>query len=132
MHSEFTYIEDSQVLLIHTTGVVETASWPSIIGRSMEEGRKYSCTRFLFDQRDGDFRLNLEHLFGMPRNAGRFTLPMRVRIALLLPQLPPAEQKFIETFNNDRGFNLKVFHDKDLAIAWLVENAPPPDLIIES
>lgn len=130
MDTEYSYIEDRQILVVHPTGVVETLSWPLIIGRSMEEGRKYSCTRFLFDQRDADIRLTLEHLFGMPKNAGAFKLPLNARIALFLHPLPPSEHEFIEAFNSDRGFNVKVFYDRELAIGWLEGNAPPPSVVI--
>jgi hypothetical protein len=130
MNTEYVYIEQNRILMVHPTGVVETSSWPIIIGRSMEEGRKCSCTRFLFDQRDADFRLNVADLFGMPHNTGAFKQPLNTRIALLLPPLPPAEREFIGSFNSNRGFNVKVFHDRDLAIGWLEDNASPPDVLI--
>src|SRR5271157_3757142 len=127
MQTDYTYVEDKQILVVHPTGVVVTSSWPLIIGQSIDEGRKYACTRFLFDQRDAEIRITLAQLFAMPKNEGTFKQPMNARVALLLHPIPLVERKFIETFNSNRGFNLKVFHDEDLAIAWLEANTPAPN-----
>jgi hypothetical protein len=130
MPFEYNYSQDKQILEIATSGVVETSSWPSIIRDSLEEGRKYSCTRYLFDQREAKIHVNLGQLFGMPRNAGEFKQPLNARIAILLRKVVPVQKEFIESFNRDRGFNVKVFDNKGLAVSWLEENVSPPTVII--
>jgi len=130
MEIEYNYRSDKEILEVHTSGVVETSSWPLIIRKATEEGGKHGCTRYLFDQRQADIRVNLGQLFGLPRNAGAFTQPLNARIALLLHRISSLQKEFIESFNRDRGFNLKVFHDKELALDWLGENTIPPSVVV--
>jgi hypothetical protein len=55
----------------------------------------------------------------MPQNMGAFMLPINGRIILLLLPSPSVDHEFIEAFNSNRGFNVRVFHEGDLAVSWL-------------
>jgi hypothetical protein len=61
---------------------------------------------------------------------GAFKLPINARIALLLLLSPSVDHEFIEAFNSNRGFNVRVFHERDLAVSWLQENSAPPSVVI--
>jgi hypothetical protein len=130
MQTAYNYVAHKQILEVLTSGVVETSAWPVIIRDSIAEGKKYACTRYIFDHRQAAVRVNLGQLFGMPRNAGEFVQPLNARIALLLPKMAAIQRHFIESFNAERGFNVKVFHDKESAESWLQENIIPPRIVI--
>ncbi len=126
--SELTWLPETQILLVHSTGLLSPSLWPVIIKSSIDEGRKYSCRRYLIDNRDAEFRFKFAEVWALPRNKGEFELPKDARIALLLRPSLPLQKEFIEAFNSNRGFRLKVFLDKAAAISWLVESPPEPNL----
>ncbi len=46
-------------------------------------------------------------------------IPPALRVALLISQKTLSENRFIETVSVNRGGNLRIFTDKDEALAWL-------------
>jgi hypothetical protein len=125
----FTHMPEEQILVVKTSGVIPSSSWPAIIRQVTDEGTARSCIRYLIDHLDARFRIRFADLWSIPRNAGRFELPPGARIALLLPPHHTVQKQFIEAFNSNRGFSLRVFDDRARAVAWLMEAAPRPNLL---
>ncbi len=125
----FEYMPQEQILVVKTSGVIPSSSWPAIIGRVTDEGKARSCIRYLVDHLDARFRVRFADFWNMPRNAGRFELPAGARIALLLRPHHAVQKQFIEAFNGNRGFSLKVFDDRARAVVWLIKADPKPNLL---
>jgi hypothetical protein len=125
---EFTYIPEHGVLVVRTSGLLVSASWPEVIRRANEEGKGRGCLRYLVDHRDATFQFRFADLWVLPRNAGHFEVPADTRIAMLLPPPHAVRKAFIEAFMGNRGFELKVFGDRDAAISWLTEPSRPSPL----
>lgn len=116
---EYSLLTEPRVLVVRTSGELPTSSWASISKAATDEGTKRSCHDFLFDHRAARFRVRFADLWALPRNAGAFQLPDGARVALLLKPPLGRERDFIEAFNRNRGFDLKVFDEESSALSWL-------------
>ena len=121
---DFTYQPEQKILIARTSGVLPISAWPRIMKLTLDEGRLHNCLRFLLDHRGATFRLKFAELWALPRNAGTFKYPEGARLAILFPSPVRLQKEFIEAFNRNRGFDVKVFEDKALATAWLLEPRP--------
>lgn len=124
---DFTYQTEQKILIARTSGVVSISSWPAIIKQTLDEGHQHSCLRFLIDHRGATFHLKFAELWTLPRNAGAFQHPEGARVAVLFISQAGRSKEFIEAFTHNRGYDLKVFEDEELAISWLLE--PKPNLL---
>jgi hypothetical protein len=113
---------------VRTSGVLPSSAWPEVVLRAGDEGRNWSCLRFLVDHRSVQFQFRFADIWRLPRNAGRFKMDRESRVALLLPLPHAAKKTFIEAFVANRGFNLKIFDDEVMAITWLREPSKPNPL----
>ncbi len=118
---DYSFLADQEVLVVRSHGTMPSSEWAAITLRATQEGDRHSCRRFLFDHRDAKFRLRFADLWSLPHNIGAFKLPDGARVALLMKPPYGMEKQFIEAFNRNRGFDLKVFDDESDAFAWLVE-----------
>jgi hypothetical protein len=122
---EFRYLPEERILVVRTSGLLVSSSWPDVIRMATEEGKGRGCLRYLVDHREAELRFRFADLWILPRNAGHFELPEHARIAMLLPHPHATRKAFIEAFMGNRGFDLKVFADTDSAISWLTEPSRP-------
>jgi len=116
---DYAFDADRNVLVVRTRGALPTSEWAGISERATREGETHGCNRFLFDHREARFKLRFADLWSLPRNAGRFRLPDGARIALVIGHPLGKEKDFIEAFNRNRGFDLKVFDNEEAAVFWL-------------
>ncbi len=123
--ADITFLSEPQILIVRTVGILPIAAWPDVIRQTIEEGQKHACVRYLIDHRDATLRYRFADLWMMPQNAGQFRTPPQARCAVLLPGPHSIRKTFIEAFMRNRGFLLKVFDKRDLAISWLLEPLPP-------
>ena len=125
----FSYVEDQQILVAKTSGTLHSSSWPVIIKQVTDAGKARACIRYLIDHLDARFHVRFADLWNIPRNTGRFELPPGARIALLLRPHHAVQKQFIEAFNSNRGFSLKVFDARAQALSWLMDAAPKSNLL---
>jgi hypothetical protein len=124
---QFTFLKEPPILEVRTIGTIHASGLPDLIQKSINEGRLHSCILFLFDQREARLQVKLEELWQPPRNLSTFEVSTRTRMALVLRESATKDAHFLEAFNRNRGYNLKVFVNRELAIAWLVESPTKPN-----
>ena len=125
---DITYREDLGILVARTSGVLRPGDWKEIIGRMLEKGRPYDCTRYLTDHRNAIIPMQFtEVLKALPKNPVDFKAPAGVRIAVLVTSAIMQEKEFFEAYFRNRGRDFRVFEDESLALSWLSE--PKPSLL---
>jgi hypothetical protein len=105
-----------------------SSSWLDIFKTVVDEGKKWSCLRYLIDHRAATFQFRFADLWILPRNKGRFEVPADARVALLFPHAQSTRKAFIQAFMSNRGFAVKVFDERESAVAWLMEPVSKPNL----
>jgi len=115
---EHTYSEESRILFVTVTGMVDRPLWEIQLRVSIKEAVSHSCFRFLVDYRQADLRLGLIDLYERPSTYEVAGMPRSARIAILFAP-GTKDTEFIETVTSNRGYAVKVFADRDEAAAWL-------------
>jgi hypothetical protein len=121
--ADITFLSEPRILIVRTVGTLPISAWPDVIRQAVEEARKHACLRYLVDHRDARFQYRFADLWMMPRNAGSFHTPPNARCAVLMPNPHSVRKTFIEAFMHNRGFQLKLFERRELAISWLLESS---------
>ena len=119
------YLTEQGIVEVRTSGVLPSSSWPEVIRASMDEGDRRSCVRYLVDHRKARFRFRFADMVNLPKIAASFPLAPNARIAILPPRGLERGADFIEAIMSNRGINLRIFVDRDEAIAWLADHARP-------
>jgi len=125
---DITYREDLGILVARTSGVVQPSDWKEIIGRMLEKGRPYGCTRYLTDHRNAIIPMQFAQVLkALPKDPVDFKAPSSVRLAVLVAAPVVEEKDFFEAYFKNRGRVFKVFDDEARAMSWLSE--PKPSLL---
>ena len=106
-------------LLVTLSGAFSTAAAMKSVDALKEVcGKAGSCTKVLFDLRvmTGEMPIFDKYKIGQ---YGAELLPGTIRIAMLGREDQIAPDKFFENVAVNRGLTLKVFTDKQEALAWL-------------
>ena len=87
---------------------------PEVANLSKQSG----CQRILNDMSGAIIDVSLSEVYSSPQQMDLSGISRTTRRALVVP--PGFEQAgFLETVTRNRGHNLKVFHDREDAMAWL-------------
>ena len=115
---EHQYSAELQILIVNVTGLVDRLLWERQLRSSIQEADTYSCYRFLVDYRKAELRLDLVDLYDRPALYEETGMPRTARIAIMLGP-NRKDSQFIETVTANRGYSVRIFEDRDEAIAWL-------------
>ena len=124
---DYAFLADQKILVVTTRGAVPSSEWGEISRQATAEGSRHDCLRYLFDHREARLKVRFADLWSLPHNLGAFRLPEGARIALLMRQPLGREKDFMEAFNRNRGFDLKVFDDENQARLWLGRSGESPN-----
>ena len=87
---------------------------PEVARLSEESG----CLKILNDMSGATIDISLAEIYSSPQEMDNSGICRTTRRALVVP--PDFNQAaFLETVTRNRGHNLKVFHDRESALAWL-------------
>lgn len=98
----------------------------TILGEVGRLHRETGCHRILNDMTAARIDISLVEIFDIPQMIDDAGLGLEVRRALVFaPDF--AEAKFAESVSRNRGHNIRVFHDRQPALDWLLERGGAED-----
>lgn len=122
-HSSYaiTLPEEGDYVLVKVTGLISREFAVRFVDESRRVGAASGMYRYLFDVRDAR---NVETALGNYQYAhedmARLELDRRARLAILAAVEDPSHD-FVETVMSNVGYNVRLFRDKEQAVAWLRE-----------
>lgn len=115
---------DAQAGLVETLyqGVVTSAELSAAIEATIVAGGLHQCHRFLGDCRTLEGGHTIFDLFAKVEELDDLGLAGQIREAVLLPASGVAARdvEFWQTACTNRGLDVQLFTDRDVALAWLL------------
>ncbi len=124
MTKDITYAEELDTVIITYSGPVPLTAVQEAIQIAYDMAVEHQCKRFLVDclkmKPGGGSTLDI---YELARMFEQFPDMCSYKDAILLPPIPESVEdlKFFETTARNRGFNVRVFSDRQAAIDWLME-----------
>ena len=115
------FLPDEQIVVIQTHGVADEAGsleMAKSIARTMSE---YNAERCLIDH-SGIHSVSgaVIKIYYRPQELREVGIPSKVRIAEVVLPAHKAHFDFFETVCRNRGFDFRIFNERESAIQWLV------------
>lgn len=124
MANTITYSEEIDAVLVTYAGRVAPEEVQEAIHAALTMAVERKCRRFLVDAADlQNSGGTLTDTYELPRIFEHFPDIRTYKDAIILPRRKAEAQdiKFFETTARNRGFNVRVFSDRQAAIDWLME-----------
>jgi hypothetical protein len=120
---ELRMIEESQIIETVFSGINSMNELVQAVQTNMEMGQKHGINRFLADCTALDGGTSLTDIFHLAEFYDSLPIDRHLKEAVLLPVLPDAKSdlQFFETTTRNRGFDIRVFEDRQAAIDWLLD-----------
>ena len=123
MHWDIEFIKKDKTISVKYRGAANAA----LLIRSFEEcaglAAKLEVSRFLADTSDIEPALTAAEIYELPKTYDRLLIDRKTRYAIIQSQNPAARKNmaFFETVCRNRGYLVKLFEDRETAMAWLKE-----------
>ncbi len=114
-------IENRTVILIETQGTMTVDSINQLVVETTAFATKHETQYIIVDHRKVTLDLTFMQLFNRPAELDKAKKMRSTRIAEIIPEKYKKEFKFFETVSRNRGYNIMIFDDYDLALKWLHE-----------
>jgi hypothetical protein len=113
------YNPDTDCIELTIQGIFNMKRLEAIAPEVARLSEKSACLRILNDMSNATIDVSLADIYSSPQQMDNSGICRSTRRALVVP--PGFEQAtFLETVTRNRGHNLKIFHDRDSATAWLL------------
>ena len=85
--------------------------------------KENNSTLFLCNASNGIFRMSILHVFNLEKIHGKDNLNRISKIAVIEPSTRESKEfvEFYETACRNRGWNVKIFSDRQSALVWLIK-----------
>lgn len=115
---EFTV--ESGVILIRLSGEISVSDLHHLMPLMVDASKKYTSTKFLFDNTHSNLSLSTMEIYGLPREAEAQGLKRTWMFALVFPT-PSRDSDFLEIMAKNTGYFAKTFRTVEDAMLWLRE-----------
>ena len=122
MEWQISFLEAEQVVLVETSGVVDSTSSLDMVRAGLEALRQRGWRRVLVDHRRiSAFTLSTVDVYERPGQLRQLGLGPAIRIADVVSKAHAQDFAFLETVSANRGIRLAIFFDREPALGWLKE-----------
>jgi len=117
--------KEEKILEVIYSGAVKPMELIKNVKANIELAIKSGISRFLTDTRELDNSTTPIDAYELVKMYQKLGIGEGWKEAILLPELPDsaALMVFYETVSQNRGFDVKVFTNRDDAVAWLTSNS---------
>jgi hypothetical protein len=121
------FLEDKRIVIIENIGKISSEEFEKQSVEALELGRNNNTSLFLADSTQIAGRTTPLELLDFPDMYERIGAPKTTKLAIVLPENSIGQEniKFLETVCLNRGWQVKIFETKDLAIDWLIKKLDP-------
>ena len=107
-----------QLVLVNVTGTVKAEPLREMTLELRDAVRQHQFKRVLLDYTEAVPGLQLYETFERPKVLQELHFPVEVKVAVLYRTLNEDTQ-FLENVYRNKGFPVRVFSDRNLALGWL-------------
>lgn len=121
------FLEDKRIVIIENIGKISSEEFEKQSVEALELGRNKNTSLFLADSTQIAGRITPLELLDFPDMYERIGAPKTTKLAVIIPENLIVQEniKFLETVCLNRGWQVKIFETKDLAIDWLIKKLDP-------
>jgi hypothetical protein len=118
-------VEDVKVVEIVLAGLLTDRDLQELVGVPVALGREKGATLYLCDCSQVEVADSIATLYSLIELYDAIRIDRRWKQAVLLPAAPSthADLDFYETAARNRGFEVRVFAERDEALGWLTEKS---------
>jgi len=115
------YLADEKIISIVNEGSVTYKDYEEQTIKALELEKKHNMHLFLSDNSKATNTATVFEIFHLPSLYDRLGAQRINKLAIILPKPPynNEEYEFYETICINRGWNVKLFQDRQSAIEWL-------------
>jgi hypothetical protein len=122
MEWQIAYLEDEQVVVVETSGVLDEAASLDMARAGLAAVRQRRWRRVLMDHRRiTGFTLSTVDIYDRGGQLRALGLGPEIRIAEVVPKAFAEDFNFLGTVSANRGIRMTVFLDREAALHWLLE-----------
>ena len=118
MSAKFEYLPEDEVLLIRTSGTYDLEFEIDALKEIVSKAEDYKCSRFIVDLRSTNVILKTLPTYSRPQLFEELEFNRAWKAAMVFKELNSAIQFYENVFRN-RGWQIGVFDDYDVAMNWL-------------
>lgn len=120
MSYQIDYDPQQGVIFITVENLLNMARLTEIARQVAATSEAQQCLRILYDMSRAEIDVSMVDIYNSPQKMDEAHISRRTRRALVTP---PGFDKgmFLETVTRNRGHNLRVFTDYDVAKEWLLQ-----------
>jgi hypothetical protein len=122
MEWQISFLETEQVVVVETSGVVDTETSLSMVRAAMAAVQQRGWQRILVDHRGiRGFTVSTVDVYERPGQLRALGFGPTFRVADVVPDAHAQDFVFLETVAINRGIRLEIFSDREAALSWLTE-----------
>lgn len=121
------YDADRGLITVTNVGKMSREAYHDEIARCKALSDEHNVKRFLVDDTQLEPSLKLMEIYDFPDLYAKMGVSHDSRIAVVAQPTEAKKHKFdfFQTICQNRGFNVKLFLDKDAALTWVMGDQPP-------
>jgi hypothetical protein len=122
------YHRELRVVDTRYAGILSAEELLAAVEKTLAMGREEGTELFLGDCSALQGGHSILHLYELAELLESRNIPRTVKEALILPEMDARKQEveFWEVFCRNRGYNVRIFTERDKALEWLCKNAIEP------
>ena len=115
------YLDDTNIIYIVNKGASTNQDYEEQTIKALELAKEHNTHLFLTDNSEATNKAAILEIFYLPALYDKLGAYKINKLGVIVPNTPYKNEdyKFYETLCKNRGWNVKLFHDKDDAIEWL-------------
>jgi len=123
MHWDIEYLEEFRTIHIRYSGTSNAEHFKRSFEECVSLAGKYKVNRFLVDTTEYTPALSAADIYGFPKAYAQLLVERQTRFAVIQPENPVTRKNlaFFETVCRNSGYLVKLFEDKESAMAWLID-----------
>lgn len=117
------FLEDKKIVIIENIGTISSEEFEKQSIEALELGKNKNTSWFLADSTQIAGKITTLELLDFPNMYERIGAPKTTKLAVVIPEDSIVQEniKFLETVCLNRGWQVKIFETKDLAVEWLLK-----------
>ncbi len=120
MDVNISYLPEDRIVVVKTHGDADAKSSSEMVKSIMMSMREHQSFRCLLDHSEIHFVSGKTiEVFNRPEEIKNIGMPLKVRLAAVIPECYKEHFSFLETVCNNRGISYRVFANYTSAINWL-------------
>ena len=122
MEWTISFLPEKRIVVIKTSGVADETSSKEMAKSILKTMAKHLALRCLIDHTDiSSVSGSAVEMYHRPKGLINLGVPFKVKIAEVVLPLHKTHFDFLEIVFRNRGFDFRIFNDRELAIQWLTK-----------